>query len=261
MAALLESGAMPATSSADVGARCEITITMVTDTRAVEEVLLGEQGFVRGARAGALLIDHSTIAPDATRRIASKLAARDIAMLDAPVSGGAAAAHAGTLAVMVGGPEDALERAKPILSCYAGTIAHTGPSGAGQVAKACNQICTIVNQLGAAEAILLAERAGVDARKVKDVLMAGFGASRMLDLQGPKMILREFDGRIESRLHYKDILIVLDMARTLGINLPGSRAAAEVLHSLQLRDGAKQDSAAIFAVLDERGSTTPPPER
>jgi 2-hydroxy-3-oxopropionate reductase len=142
--------------------------------------------------------------------------------------------------------------ARPLLSCYAKSIVHIGPSGAGQVAKACNQICTIVNQLGAAEAMLLAERAGVDPRAVKDALMGGFAASRMLDLQAPKMIARDFDGKIESRLHHKDIHIVLEMARSFGIELPASAAAAGVLERLQQRGGARQDSAAIFSVLDTR---------
>ena len=144
-------------------------------------------------------------------------------MLDAPVSGGSAAAEAGTLAIMVGGSKAALERANPVLSCYAKSIVHIGPSGAGQVAKACNQICTIVNQLGAAEAMLLAERAGVDPRAVKEALMSGFAASRMLDLQAPKMIARDFDGKVESRLHHKDIHIVLDLARAFGIDASGER--------------------------------------
>ena len=126
---------------------------------------------------------------------------------------------------------------------------HIGPNGAGQVAKACNQICTIVNMLGAAEAMLMAERAGIDPAKVKDVLMTGFGASRMLEMQAPKMIARDFDGKVESRLHHKDIHIVLTMARRLGIELPASAAAAKVLTELQDRGGAKSDTAAIFSVL------------
>ena len=136
-----------------------------------------------------------------------------------------------------------------MLAWDAATIVHIGPHGAGQVAKACNQICTIVNQLGAAEAMLLAERAGVDPSKVKDVLMAGFGASRMLELQAPKMIARDFEGKVESRLHHKDIQIVLELARSLGIRLPASAAAADLLAALQARGGAKQDSAAVFDVL------------
>ena len=250
MAPLLAAGATGAESAAHVASDTDIVITMVTDTRAVEDVILGEHGIARGARPGSLMIDHSTIDPAGARRIAGALHARDIEMLDAPVSGGSAAAEAGTLAVMVGGSNPALERATPVLACYAKSIVHIGVNGAGQVAKACNQICTIVNQLAAAEAMLLAERAGVDPGAVKEALMGGFAASRMLDLQAPKMIARDFDGKIESRLHHKDIHIVLDLARAFGITLPASAAAADVLDRLQQRGGARQDSAAIFRVLE-----------
>src|SRR5262245_49844537 len=246
-------GARRPESAAAAAAASDITITMVTDTAAVDAVVLGERGIVHGARSGATIIDHSTIAPDGARRIAAQLSARGIDMLDAPVSGGAAAAAAGSLAIMVGGSEAVLDRVRSVLSCYAKTVVHIGPSGAGQVAKACNQICTIVNQLGAAEAMLLAERAGVDPRKVKEALMGGFAASRMLDLQAPKMIARDFTGRVESRLHDKDIRIVLELARALGIELPASAAAARVLAALQERGGARRDSAAIFDVLNDSG--------
>jgi 2-hydroxy-3-oxopropionate reductase len=252
MAPLVAAGAAPGESAAAVAAACDITITMVTDSRAVEEVTLGAHGIAHGARPGSLLIDHSTIAPDAARRVAGELAARGIEMLDAPVSGGRVAAEAGTLAVMVGGLAAVLDRATPVVSCYARSIVHIGPSGAGQVAKACNQICTIVNQLGAAEAMLMAERAGVDPHAVKEALLGGFAASRMLELQAPKMIARDFDGKVESRLHHKDIRIVLDLARTLGIELPASAAAAAVLEKLQQRGGGRQDSAAVFNVLADR---------
>jgi 2-hydroxy-3-oxopropionate reductase len=252
MEPLLAAGATAAESAAHVAAATDIVITMVTDTRAVEDVVFGEHGVAGGARPGSLVIDHSTIDPAGARRIATRLQAQGVAMLDAPVSGGGAAAVAGTLAIMAGGSTTAFARAQPVLSCYAKNIVHIGPSGAGQVAKACNQICTIVNQLGAAEAMLLAERAGVDPRRVTEALMGGFAASRMLELQAPKMIERDFQGKVESRLHHKDIHIVLNMARTFGIELPASLAAADVLDQLQQRGGARHDSAAIIDVLDAR---------
>ena len=250
MTPLLEGGATAGESATHVAATSDVVFTMVTDTRAVEEVILGAGGVASGARAGALVIDHSTIDPAGARRIASELQRKGIEMLDAPVSGGGTAAEAGTLAIMAGGSQSAFDRARPLLSCYAKSIVHIGPSGAGQVAKACNQICTIVNQLGAAEAMLLAERAGVDPGAVKEAMMGGFAASRMLDLQAPKMIARDFEGKVESRLHHKDIHIVLELARTYGIELPASAAAAQVLDTLQQRGGARRDSAAIFTVLD-----------
>ena len=252
IAPLVSAGAVPGESAAGVASSSDIVMTMVTDTHAVEDVILGSRGIANGARPGVLVVDHSTIDPDATKRIASELQARGLDMLDAPVSGGGGAAEAGTLAIMVGGSAAALERATPALSCYGKSIVHIGPNGAGQVAKACNQICTIVNQLGAAEAMLLAERAGVDPRAVKEALMGGFAASRMLDLQAPKMIARDFQGKVESRLHHKDIHIVLDLARSLGIELPASTAAADVLDRLQQRGGARHDAAAIFTVLETR---------
>ena len=250
MAPLAAAGARTSASPAEAAAVSDVTITMVLDTRAVESVVLGPGGIIEGARSGSIVVDHSTIEPEGARKVAATLQTRGIEMLDAPVSGGAAVAEAGTLSIMVGGAEAALERVRPILACYGKTIVHIGPNGAGQVAKACNQICTIVNTLGAAEAMLLAERAGVDPAKVKDVLMTGFGASRMLEVQAPKMIARNFEAKVESRLHHKDIQIVLDMARALGLDLPGSAAAARVIAALQARGGATRDTAAVFEVLD-----------
>jgi 2-hydroxy-3-oxopropionate reductase len=251
IAPLTAAGASAGESPADVASQGDIVMTMVTDTRAVEEVILGERGIAHGARPGSIVVDHSTIAPDGARQIAAALETRGVEMLDAPVSGGCIAAEAGTLAIMIGGSKTAVDRISPVLSSYAKSIVHIGASGSGQVAKACNQICTIVNQLGAAEAMLLAERAGVDPARVKDALMAGYGASRMLEVQAPKMIAREFDGKVESRLHHKDIQIVLELAASLGLRLPASAAAADVLAALQQRGGAKQDSAAVFTVLSE----------
>ena len=250
MAPLAAAGARTSASPAEAAAVSDVTITMVLDTRAVESVVLGPGGIIEGARSGSIVVDHSTIEPEGARKVAATLQTRGIEMLDAPVSGGAAVAEAGTLSIMVGGTEAALERVRPILACYGKTIVHIGPNGTGQVAKACNQICTIVNTLGAAEAMLLAERAGVDPAKVKDVLMTGFGASRMLEVQAPKMIARNFEAKVESRLHHKDIQIVLDMARALGLDLPGSAAAARVIAALQARGGATRDTAAVFEVLD-----------
>lgn len=259
MAPLVDAGAAAASSPAEVAERSDVIVTMVIDTRAVEDVVLGPRGIIEGAKPGSVVVDHSTIDPDGARRIAAALNVRGIDMIDAPVSGGPAVADAGALSMMAGGDESVLDRIRPILACYAKTIVHIGPSGAGQIAKACNQICTIVNTLGAAEAMLMAERAGIDATKVKDVLMTGFAASRMLDMQAPKMIARDFDGKVESRLHYKDIHIVLAMARALGIELPASAAAAAVLTELQNRGGAKSDTAAVFTVLDHPKSRIPNP--
>jgi 2-hydroxy-3-oxopropionate reductase len=248
---LTAAGAVWCASPRDVAARSDVIFTMVTDTLAVEHVTLGEEGIVGGARRDAVVIDHSTISPSGARHIADVLRSRGLQMLDAPVSGGAVAARAGTLAMMVGGDEDVFNRSRPLLDHLASTIVYIGGAGTGQITKACNQICIVVNQLGAAEALLLAERSGVDVERVQRALMAGFAGSRILDVQGPKMASRRFEGQIESRLHHKDIQIALEMARELGLRLPGSSAAASVLNSLQEAGGAKLDSAAVFTVLEQ----------
>jgi 2-hydroxy-3-oxopropionate reductase len=252
--ALVADGADAARSPAEVASNSRIVHVMVTDTKAVAEVALGPGGIREGAAQGLVVIDHSTISPAGSRRIAAELKPRGVEMLDAPVSGGTDGAAARTLAIMVGGQEATFVACRPILAALGQTIVYIGANGAGLVAKACNQIALIVNQLGAAEAMLLAERSGVDPLRVKDALMGGFASSRILNLQAPKMIRRDFSpskGVVESRLHHKDILIALEMARELDLELPASALAAEILTRLQERGGARQDSAAMFTILDK----------
>jgi 2-hydroxy-3-oxopropionate reductase len=249
---LVALGATLCQSPAQVARNSDVIFTMVTDTAAVEAVILGPDGIIEGLRPDAVVIDHSTIKPSGARRIAEALEARGGHLLDAPVSGGVAGARAGSLSIMVGGDEAIFVRCRSLLEQVGKTVVYIGPSGAGQVAKACNQICIVVNQLGVAEAVLLAERSGVDFERVRSALMGGFAASRILEVQGPKMASRRFDGQIESRLHHKDVLIALEMARELGLRLPASSLAAEVLTRLQEAGGAKSDSAAVFTIL-ERG--------
>ena len=254
---LVAAGASRCASPREVAARSEVIFTMVTDTAAVEEVTLGADGIAAGALPGSVLIDHSTISPSGARRIATSLGAHGIHMLDAPVSGGCAGARTATLSIMVGGDEDVFNRCRPLLESLGTTVVYIGSAGAGQVAKACNQICIVVNQLGAAEALLLAERSGVDFDRVQRAMMGGFAASRILDVQGPKMMSRHFEGQIESRLHHKDILIALEMARELGARLPASALAADLLTRLQEAGGARLDSAAVFTILEQASRQEP----
>jgi len=257
MQPLVAAGAAACASPKEVAARSDVIFTMVTDTRAVEEVALGGDGIVAGARPGSVLIDHSTISPSGARRIAASLRPHGVHMLDAPVSGGCAGARTAALSIMVGGDEDVFNRCRPLLESLGTTVVYIGGPGAGQVAKACNQICIVVNQLGTAEALLLAERSGVDFDRVKRALMGGFAASRILDVQAPKMMSRRFEGQIESRLHHKDILIALEMARELGARLPASSLAADLLTGLQEAGGAKLDSAAVFTILEQASRQEP----
>lgn len=250
-APLVEAGAVRCDTPADVASRSDVIFTAVTDTAAVKAVVLGTDGIARGARAGTVVVDHSTITPVGARQIAAALETIGVDLLDAPVSGGVLGAQSGRLSIMVGGDPNVFERCRPLLGHLATTIVYIGPSGAGQVAKACNQICIVVNQLGVAEAVLLAERSGVDFENVRQALMGGFASSRILDIQSPKMVSRRFDGAIESRLHHKDILIVLEMAQDLGLRLPASSLAADVLTKLQQAGGARLDSAAVFSILEQ----------
>lgn len=262
MSPLVALGARACGSAAEAAAASDIVFTMVTDTAAVEAVTLGPGGIVEGLAPGGLVVDHSTIAPDASRRIAAALGARGISMLDAPVSGGVIGAEAGTLVVMVGGPADALARCQPLLSANASRVIHMGPAGSGQVAKACNQMCIVVNQLGVAEALLVAERSGLDPARLIEALQGGFAASRVLELQGPKMAARAFEGRIESRLHHKDIQIALELASSLGVQAQASALAADVLARLQEQGGATLDSAAVLTIVESgsqaQSSNLPP---
>jgi 3-hydroxyisobutyrate dehydrogenase-like beta-hydroxyacid dehydrogenase len=158
---------------------------------------------------------------------------------------------------MVGGDGAVLERCRPLLDTLGRTIVHIGPSGSGQVAKACNQICIVVTQLGVAEAVLLAERSGVEVAQVIRALMGGIAASRVLELQGPKMAERRFDGQIESRLHHKDSRIALELGRALGLHLPATSLAFDLLTELQDAGGARLDSAAVLSSVERAASRSP----
>ena len=256
VAPLVEAGAVSAASAADVAAQSHVVVTMVTNTAAVESVVLGPRGILDGARPGTIVVDHSTIDPNATRAMSAALAERGVHMLDAPVSGGVIGAAAGTLVMMVGGALDVFERTRPVLEVNAARVLHMGESGAGQAAKACTQICVVVNMMGVAEAMLLGERLGVDPSRLIDALQGGFGASRILEVQGPKMVARAFDmeQRIESRLHDKDIHLALELARSVGLTFPASTAAAETFRRLQQAGGAALDSAAVMTVIGNGGT-------
>ncbi len=198
---LVSAGASTAESPAALAAGSDVIVTMVTGTSDVEEGLLGPRGAVHVAAAGTIVVDMSTIAPDATARIAVELAAHDIHMLDAPVSGGVAGATAGTLTIMVGGDAAVLERARPVLECLGTTIVHMGGHGAGQTAKACNQLALLVTAQGVAEALALAARCGLEPGAVRRALLGGLAASRVLDVFGARMAERQFDDGIETRLY------------------------------------------------------------
>ena len=247
-------GATRASGAAEVAAASDITITMLPDTSDVEVVLTGAGGVLEGVAAGALVIDMSSIDPAPTRAMAEVFAKRDVAMVDAPVSGGERGAIDGTLSIMIGGEPDAVARAMPIFEVLGKTIVHVGPSGAGQVTKACNQLVVAATIEAVAEALLLAERSGVDPGKVREALLGGFAGSKILEVHGQRMLDRAFDPGFRIRLHRKDARIVEDAARATGTPIPSFAVVAEQLQRA-LDDGdGELDHSGLYVELERMPS-------
>ncbi len=247
---LVEVGARRLATPAEVAAASEVVFTMVTTGSDVEEVALGEDGIIHGARPGTVLVDMGTIPPGTARRIAAKLAERGIEAIDAPVSGGEVGAQNATLAIMAGGKPEVLERVRPLLEKLGKTIVHIGPSGAGQVAKACNQMIMVSCIEAVAEALLLAEKAGVDPARVRQALSGGSAASRVLEFFGTKMAARDFKAGVEARLHHKDFGILMNEAAALGTPLPIAAQVWQQLNSLMAQGWGREDTSSLLRVLE-----------
>jgi 3-hydroxyisobutyrate dehydrogenase-like beta-hydroxyacid dehydrogenase len=252
-----ERGAVACASPAQAAQGAEFIFTNVTASSDVEQVVLGPNGVVETAEAGSVVIDHSTISPAVTREIAQRLAERGIHMLDCPVSGGTRGAQAATLSIMVGGKAEVLARARPLLEKLGKTITHIGDHGAGQVAKACNQIVQVVNIQGIAEALLFARAHGVDCSIVVSALSAGFAGSRMLDLMGPKMATRDFSAGIEARLHHKDYGLIVDAAQDANLAMPAVALVAQQLNALMGQGWGTDDTSSLLRVLEAASGRLP----
>jgi 2-hydroxy-3-oxopropionate reductase len=237
-------------SPAELGRRCEVVFTVVTSSADVERVCLGENGLIEGMAPGAVVVDCSTIAPDAARRIAARLGEKQIEMLDAPVSGGAQGAIDATLAIMAGGKAAVLARVLPLLECLGKRVVHVGPNGAGQVAKACNQMIMVAAIQASAEAMRLAAAAGVDCGKVRQALAGGSAASRVLDVMGERMVRRDFAAGIEARLHHKDFGLVLEATRQSGVATPLAAVVGQQLNALMARGWGRDDTSSLLRVLE-----------
>ena len=246
---LVAAGATRAEGSAAVAAASDVTITMLLDTADVEQVLTGPGGVIEGTRAGSLVIDMSSIDPEPTRAMAAAFAARDVAMVDAPVSGGEKGAIDAALSIMVGGDEAAFARATPVFEALGRNVVHVGPSGAGQVCKACNQLVVAATIEAVAEALLLAERSGVDAAKVREALLGGFAGSKILEVHGQRMLDRAFDPGFRIRLHRKDARIVEAAAATTSTPLPSFTAVTEQLQKAVDAGDGDRDHSALYAEL------------
>jgi len=249
---LCADGAVWCDSPADVARQCEILITIVTDTADVEEVLFGTEGAAANLAAGALVVDMSTIAPRAAQDFARRFAERNIAMLDAPVTGGDVGARNATLTIMVGGEAAAFERARPLLERLGRNIVHVGPSGAGQMLKACNQILCAVNQIGVSEALTLARASGLDPEILLSTLASGAGGSWALSNLGRRGVDGDLNPAFMVRLIQKDLRNVQDFAQSLAVPLPGTALAQQLFRAVEAEPGgAGLGTQAMIKVYDK----------
>ena len=247
MQPLLNAGAAGATSPADVARDRELVISMVADAPDVAEVM---RGVANAGVPGLVAVDMSTIAPAAARSIGTELAEAGVDFLDAPVSGGEVGAIAGTLSIMAGGSAAAFARAEPAFACMGKNIVHVGDSGAGQVAKAANQIVTGMGVLAVAEAFAFASKNGVDRSKVREALLGGFAYSKILENHGQRMLDRNFKPGFKSWMHEKDLNIVMQTAHELGLCLPGSAATAQMFNAMVGSGHGEEDSIAVLKLLE-----------
>ena len=257
MQPLEQAGAARCASAAAAARGSDVIFVMVADTPDVEQVIFGTSGVAEGAARGSVVVDMSTISPVATRSMAARLADKGVEMLDAPVSGGDIGANEGTLSIMVGGKPQVFAMVKPLFECMRKSIVYIGANGAGQVAKACNQIVGAVTLEAVAEALTLARRNGVDPGKVRDALLAGFAWSKVLEIHGRRIVERDFKPGFKAKLHQKDLRIVTETAAQLGIGLPQSALVAQHLNALVGMGCGEDDSAAVAKVLETLSGLQP----
>ncbi|WP_231699363.1 2-hydroxy-3-oxopropionate reductase [Limnochorda pilosa] len=250
---LAAEGAEPAASPAEVARRSDRVFTMVTDSPDVEQVVLGPQGVLEGARPGTILVDMSTISPEVSRRVAREAAARGILALDAPVSGGDVGAREGTLSIMVGGDREAFDTVLPLLQVLGRTVTHVGPPGSGQEVKLVNQIVCGLNLLAMAEGLAYAEKAGLNLETVLKVITKGAAGSWMLSNLGPKVARRDFAPGFMVRLQQKDLRLALEAAAAAGQPLPGTALVQQLFRHLEATGRGDEGTQALAKVLERLG--------
>ncbi len=251
---LEDAGAAVAQSPADMAAAGpDVICTNVTDTADVEQVLFGDAGVAKAARAGLIVVDNSTISPDRTQQFAARLAEKGVQWLDAPVSGGDVGARNGTLSIMVGGDGDAFERCRPIFEIMGKSIVYLGPAGMGQVCKACNQICVSVNLNGVCEALALAKKCGLDMTKMIEVISGGAAGSWQLANLGPKIAVADHAPGFMIDLVLKDLSLVADAARTQKLPLPATALAESCFRAVAADDGGRLGTQAMARTFEKLG--------
>ena len=247
---LVDKGAKAAPSASAVASACDIVILMLPDTPDVETVLFGKDGVAEGLSPGKLVIDMSSISPVATKEFARRIEALGCDYLDAPVSGGEVGARAASLTIMVGGSEAAFARARPLFEKMGKNITLVGGTGDGQTAKVANQIIVGLTIEAVSEALLFARRAGADPARVREALMGGFAASRILEVHGDRMVKQTFDPGFRIRLHRKDLTLAVDAARALDLALPNTAATQQLMNAAIAMGDGDRDHSALIRTLD-----------
>ena len=247
---LVDKGGKAAETPKAVAAASEIVILMVPDTPDVEAVLFGKNGVAEGIKPGSLVIDMSSISPVATKEFAKRIEALGVDYLDAPVSGGEAGAKNAALTIMVGGKQSVFDRALPIFQTLGKTITLIGGSGDGQTAKVANQIVVGLTIEAVAEALTFAKAAGADVAKVREALLGGLAASKILEVHGERMIKRTFDPGFRIRLHRKDLTLAVDAAKALNIALPNAAATQQLMNTAVARGDGDKDHSALVRTLE-----------
>jgi 2-hydroxy-3-oxopropionate reductase len=251
---LVKAGADEAFSPREVAQVSDVIFTNLPDSPDVEMVVLGKDGIIEGCQPGMVFVDNSTIKPETARRIADALSEKGVAALDAPVSGGDVGAKAGTLAIMVGGPREAFEQVLPIFEVMGKTITYVGESGAGQVAKACNQIMVAAQMTAMGELLILAQKSGVDPRRVVEAIRGGAAQCWSLDVKPQRLFAGSRDPGFKAYMMHKDLGIVLDTARTYGVPLPATSINTQ-LYEAMLHMGMRElDNSAVIGVLEKLAS-------
>jgi 3-hydroxyisobutyrate dehydrogenase len=248
---LIQAGASSASSPSDLAAQCDVIVLCVSDTPDVEAVILGEDGVIHGARSGSLVIDMSTISPQATRHIAARLREKDVHMLDAPVSGGSEGALRGTLSIMVGGEAEQVARAMPYLQAMGKAITHVGGHGMGQMVKLVNQILVVINGLAVSEALLFAQAGQLDLQKTLEAIAGGAAGSWMLSNRGPQVIARDWRPGFTIDLQQKDLRLVIEAADQLGVPVIATSLIFNLYRALQARGLGSEGNHALVKALEQ----------
>jgi 2-hydroxy-3-oxopropionate reductase len=252
---LAAGGAQAAASPAEVAAQVDVVFTNLPDTPDVEKVVLGENGIIEGAHDGLIFVDNSTIKPASARMIAARLAEKGVLALDAPVSGGDIGARNATLTIMVGGPAEAVEKIMPVFLAMGKTVTHVGEAGAGQIAKAANQIMVAAQMVAMGELLIFAQKAGADPQKVLQAIQGGAAQCWTLDVKPPRLFAGNRTPGFKASMQAKDLNIILETAREYGVQLPSASVDAQLYNAMLQNGMGDLDNSAVIGMIEELAGT------